>query len=208
VTQHYTKNTVFATAFCKKCSGFTRHRIDGGRQGPCTVCLEKLEAQHQKSVSAAAAPVGLFGAPVAAAAARAAETTESKEAKEARARAAALTLAAKTTLDLFSASAPSPEPEPEPAAVPASSPIAEDPQPEQLRGTKAQELEFAEIHEFVMACNAGGFQYRGYANNAGDRVYEFSRAGAPEAVFYIRKSKWDRTPGMLEREVQRTERWL
>jgi len=206
VTEHYTKNTVFATAFCKKCSGFTRHRIGDGRLGPCLPCIEKLEAQHQRSVSAAAAPVGLFGAPVAAAAGRAAETTESKEAKEARARAAALTRAAKTTFDLFSA--PASGPEPEPAAAPVSSPIAEDPEPAQLRGTKAQELEFAEIHEFVVACNAGGFQYRGYTNDGGDRVYDFSRAGAPEAVFYIRKSKWDRTPGMLEREVQRTERWL
>jgi hypothetical protein len=35
MTEHYTRNTESATAFCKKCDRFTVHRVDGGRLGPC-----------------------------------------------------------------------------------------------------------------------------------------------------------------------------
>jgi hypothetical protein len=44
VTQHYTRNTVEASAWCRKCGKPTMHRIDGVRLGPCLVCLERLEA--------------------------------------------------------------------------------------------------------------------------------------------------------------------
>lgn len=33
--EHYTKNTLEATAHCKKCGKPTQHRVDGGRLGPC-----------------------------------------------------------------------------------------------------------------------------------------------------------------------------
>jgi hypothetical protein len=39
VAEHYTKSTVSATAWCKKCGGFKSHRIDGGRVGPCLTCV-------------------------------------------------------------------------------------------------------------------------------------------------------------------------
>jgi hypothetical protein len=39
--EHYTKNTVSASFYCPKCGRETEHRIDGGRRGPCLVCLAK-----------------------------------------------------------------------------------------------------------------------------------------------------------------------
>ncbi len=33
--EHYTKNTIEATCWCKKCGKATQHRIDDGRRGPC-----------------------------------------------------------------------------------------------------------------------------------------------------------------------------
>ena len=47
MTEHFTKNTVSAAFPCPKCKTTTQHRIDGGRKGPCLVCIEKLEAAHQ-----------------------------------------------------------------------------------------------------------------------------------------------------------------
>lgn len=47
MTQHYTKLTVSASAWCGKCGKHTQHRIDNGRKGPCLDCIAKLEAQHQ-----------------------------------------------------------------------------------------------------------------------------------------------------------------
>ena len=44
MSEHYTKNTLEATAWCAKCQKQTQHRVDGGRLGPC------LE-QHQNSRS-------------------------------------------------------------------------------------------------------------------------------------------------------------
>lgn len=46
MSQHYTRATVEASAWCKKCGKPTMHRIDDRRAGPCLVCLEKLKAQH------------------------------------------------------------------------------------------------------------------------------------------------------------------
>jgi hypothetical protein len=39
MTQHYTRNTVEAEAWCRKCSKFTMHRIDGVKLGPCLKCM-------------------------------------------------------------------------------------------------------------------------------------------------------------------------
>lgn len=33
--EHYTKNVIADTSFCKKCGRPTLHRVDGGRLGPC-----------------------------------------------------------------------------------------------------------------------------------------------------------------------------
>lgn len=46
--EHYTKNTVSATCWCKKCGKNTLHRVDDGRRGPCYNCMAALEAEHQK----------------------------------------------------------------------------------------------------------------------------------------------------------------
>ena len=39
--EHYTKNTVQVSVWCKACSKFTPHRVDGGRRGPCLTCMAK-----------------------------------------------------------------------------------------------------------------------------------------------------------------------
>ena len=38
MTQHYTRNTVSAMAWCGKCGRQTEHRIDGVKRGPCLEC--------------------------------------------------------------------------------------------------------------------------------------------------------------------------
>ena len=43
MTQHYTRNTVEASAWCAKCHKDTMHRIDGVKLGPCLDCLNRLE---------------------------------------------------------------------------------------------------------------------------------------------------------------------
>ena len=43
MTQHYTRNTVEAASWCRKCNKPTMHRVDGVRLGPCLICLKKLE---------------------------------------------------------------------------------------------------------------------------------------------------------------------
>jgi hypothetical protein len=49
VTEHFTKNTVEAKLWCRKCSKFTMHRIDRdrdqGRKGPCLDCIARGELQ-------------------------------------------------------------------------------------------------------------------------------------------------------------------
>lgn len=35
MAEHYTRNTLECTGYCKKCQRFTQHRVDGGRRGPC-----------------------------------------------------------------------------------------------------------------------------------------------------------------------------
>jgi hypothetical protein len=36
---HFTKNTIQASFWCKKCAKDTLHRVDGGRRGPCLACM-------------------------------------------------------------------------------------------------------------------------------------------------------------------------
>jgi hypothetical protein len=44
--EHFTRNTLECTAYCRKCSAFTQHRVDGGRRGPCLACIARLEKQN------------------------------------------------------------------------------------------------------------------------------------------------------------------
>ena len=46
MTEHFTRNTVSAEFFCSKCGKSTQHRIDGGRKGPCLVCMFVAEAKR------------------------------------------------------------------------------------------------------------------------------------------------------------------
>lgn len=50
MTQHYTRNTVEASAYCLKCKKQTMHRVDAdkqqGRLGPCLECIAKLNQAH------------------------------------------------------------------------------------------------------------------------------------------------------------------
>lgn len=46
MSEHFTRNTTEATAFCKRCEKNTQHRVDDGRLGPC------LDPNHGRSVLA------------------------------------------------------------------------------------------------------------------------------------------------------------
>jgi hypothetical protein len=46
MSEHYTRNTISASAWCGKCQKQTQHRIDDRRKGPCLDCIARLEAQH------------------------------------------------------------------------------------------------------------------------------------------------------------------
>lgn len=62
--EHYTKNTVSASAWCNKCGRATQHRIDSGRRGSCLVCLGKLtrtvDAGGSRPQACEATQLGLF----------------------------------------------------------------------------------------------------------------------------------------------------
>ena len=61
MTQHYTRDTVSAAAWCRKCKKETQHRVDDRRRGPCLECLEKLTAQCRADrVQAPVPEPGLF----------------------------------------------------------------------------------------------------------------------------------------------------
>jgi len=46
MTEHYSKQTVSVSAFCKKCQKHTEHRVDTGRLSACTRCEERLQIEH------------------------------------------------------------------------------------------------------------------------------------------------------------------
>lgn len=46
--EHFLKSIVEATYWCSKCGKPTRHRVDGGRRGPCFDCMAKLELEAKK----------------------------------------------------------------------------------------------------------------------------------------------------------------
>jgi hypothetical protein len=64
--EHYTKNTVSATFWCKPCGKPTEHLVQGGKRGACKVCLAKLDAEKAAREAepprpAQAQQIGLFG---------------------------------------------------------------------------------------------------------------------------------------------------
>jgi hypothetical protein len=42
MSQHYTRDTVAVSAWCKKCGKETMHTVHNKILGPCQVCLKKL----------------------------------------------------------------------------------------------------------------------------------------------------------------------
>lgn len=180
MSEHYTKNTTTATAFCRKCRSFTVHRIDHGRLGPCLICVGAPLAGVVKPVPAEAGQLGLFSG------AKAASAPASE------------TKAAPAETIATPAETPDPLCETQLDDTPAR----------KLNGVRAQELWFAQVREFVEACKAARCEYRGYSAKDGVNVYSYSRLGAPDVVFLMLSAKWDRTPAMIEREAQKLERWL
>lgn len=47
MAEHYTRNTVSATAWCSKCQKRTMHRVDDRRISICLECADKLERDHE-----------------------------------------------------------------------------------------------------------------------------------------------------------------
>jgi len=43
MSEHFTKNTVEASAWCAKCQKRTQHRVDKGIVGPCLDCILKYD---------------------------------------------------------------------------------------------------------------------------------------------------------------------
>jgi hypothetical protein len=41
MTEHFTRNTVSASAYCKRCRSHTQHAVQGGRLGACLTCQER-----------------------------------------------------------------------------------------------------------------------------------------------------------------------
>jgi hypothetical protein len=64
-------------------------------------------------------------------------------------------------------------------------------------GSVAQRAACELSRDFAEACQTAGFQYRGYGIEGGDREYAYSRPSAPDLVYTMRISGWDRTAGSL-----------
>jgi hypothetical protein len=45
MSEHYTRSTVTASAWCRKCQKPTMHRIDDRRVGPCLDCIARRERE-------------------------------------------------------------------------------------------------------------------------------------------------------------------
>lgn len=63
MAEHYTKNTVSATAWCRKCQKMTSHRVDSGSLSACEECTKRLDREHdeaKKKVPEVERQFGLF----------------------------------------------------------------------------------------------------------------------------------------------------
>jgi len=47
MSQHYTRNTVSAAAYCPTCKRSTQHQVHDRRIGPCTECIERRQMEHE-----------------------------------------------------------------------------------------------------------------------------------------------------------------
>lgn len=59
--QHYTRNTVEASAWCAPCRKMTMHRIDGVKLGACLECIKKREQEKETRRDPPAKQESLFG---------------------------------------------------------------------------------------------------------------------------------------------------
>ena len=57
MAEHYTRNTISAEAWCKKCQKFTQHQVNV-RIGACLDCIARLEKQHSERPLVAAEKQG------------------------------------------------------------------------------------------------------------------------------------------------------
>jgi ribosomal protein L44E len=46
--QHYTRATVSAPRFCRKCNKTTQHRIEDRKLGACLECIDRQEDEYRK----------------------------------------------------------------------------------------------------------------------------------------------------------------
>jgi hypothetical protein len=57
MTQHFTRNTVEASAWCAICKKRTMHRVDAdemqGRLGPCLECIDRHDANRETAIAKA-----------------------------------------------------------------------------------------------------------------------------------------------------------
>ena len=60
--QHYTRNTVEATEWCRRCGRMTRHRVDAPKLGPCLKCMERVAEAPAAAVEPTAVQGQLFAA--------------------------------------------------------------------------------------------------------------------------------------------------
>lgn len=63
MSEHYSKQTVSVSAFCKKCQRQTFHKVDDGILGACLSCVEKLQADftyHEQERRKEAMQANLF----------------------------------------------------------------------------------------------------------------------------------------------------
>lgn len=51
MAEHYPKNTVEVSAFCKRCVKDTPHNVNGGRLGGCKSCIARLDAEQKARVN-------------------------------------------------------------------------------------------------------------------------------------------------------------
>ncbi len=57
---HFTKATIEATVWCKKCGKPTPHLIYDGRRGSCKICIARLEEEAARREKESAANLKLF----------------------------------------------------------------------------------------------------------------------------------------------------
>jgi hypothetical protein len=47
MSQHYTRNTVSASAYCRICERNTQHQVHDRRIGPCMACMDRAQMEHE-----------------------------------------------------------------------------------------------------------------------------------------------------------------